>query len=177
MMDTDPYDNIQPEKISKKEKELPDEGKKRGPRLWGVSPGVKKFAYFGLAIVAFSICYKHNFNAKAIKAEVNLLWTETQARLIFGKAMKAKSKHKQGEGINKAELISIVNFDGSQKPGTNKDLKVEGIFFDADGGSFIVLNGKVIAEGQSWMGVTVKKISRESVEVTVNGESRILGVE
>jgi hypothetical protein len=170
-MDTDPYDNIQPEKISKKEKELPVKGKKRGPRLWGVSPGVKKFAYFGLAIVAFSILYKHNFNPEAIKAEVNLLWAKTQARLISGKAKKAK------EGINKAALISVVNFDGSQKPGTNKDLKVEGIFFDADGGSFIVLNGKVIAEGQSWMGVMVKKISRESVEVEVNGESRILGVE
>jgi len=176
-MDTDPYDNIQPEKIQKKEKKLPAKIKKSTLWLWGVSPGVKKFAYFGLAIVIFSVFFKHNFNAEAIKAEVNLLWEEAQARLIPGKANKAKSKHKEGEGINKAELISVVNFDGSQKPGTNKDLKVEGIFFDADGGSFIVLNGKVISEGQSWMGVTVKKISRESVEIVVDGESRLLGVE
>ena len=176
-MDTDPYDNIQPEKIIKKEKEPSAQVKKITLRLWGVSPGVKKFAYFGLAIVIFSVFFKHNFNAEGIKAEVNLIFTKAQGRLMPGKAKKAKSKHKQGEGINKAELVSVIDFDGSQKPDTNKDLKVEGIFFDSDGSSFVVLNGKVISEGQSWMGVTVKKINRESVEIIANGESRILGME
>jgi hypothetical protein len=135
-------------------------------RVFGVSPVVKKFVFISLAIVLFSILYKYNFNINIIMSEIN----QTFAR-ITGKPYK-----KKGKTIEKIEWVNIRSFKDSKKPIRYRDLTVEGILFDPNGKSFVTVNGEVIPEGESLGNITVKKISKDSVELIVDGETKIIEV-
>lgn len=138
----------------------------------GVSSGVKKFALTGLAIVIFSIFYKYNFNINSIAQDASLLFN----RIKTGKFTKGKSDNKAEKEAKKIELISVRFSKQPEKISGYENLKIEGIFFDTNAKSFIVVNGKVIPEGQSFDSVTVKKINKDSVELIIGNDTKVLRV-
>jgi type II secretory pathway component PulC len=50
------------------------------------------------------------------------------------------------------------------------DVVVEGILFDPQGGSFVIINDMILKHGDSISGVTVKKIEINSVVLSFKGE-------
>lgn len=136
----------------------------------GIDPRVKKFAYIGLIITGISLFYKHNFDVTSVVSELS----RPLAKLKKFQSSGDKSKGKKGPKIDKLELIEIKSFEGNKKPLNKKDLKIEGIFFDPSGKSFIAIGGKIISEGQSLDNIIVKKINKDSAELIVEGEIKIL---
>ncbi len=134
----------------------------------GIDPRVKKFAFIGLAIVIFSIFYKYNFDINNIMSEAKHLFT----KLTMGKSAKGKNKTSE-----KIELINIKSFEATKKTKRYKDVVVEGVFFDPNGKSFVTVNGNVLSQGESAGNITVKEINKNSVELIVDGKSRIIEVE
>jgi hypothetical protein len=137
----------------------------------GISPGVKKFMFTGLAILVFSILYKYNFNLSVVYSEILRIPSEIKSGKFIGKSDNKKDKENK-----KVELINVLSFMGNKEKAKNKDLKIEGISFDVNGKSFIIINGSLVSEGQSFKNITVKKISKDMVEAIVDGQNKILTV-
>ena len=55
-------------------------------------------------------------------------------------------------------------------------LILEGIAFDPKSKSFATINGEILCEGESIGGIKVNKINEDSVELIVNGETKILQI-
>lgn len=142
----------------------------------GISPGVKMFAFIGLAVVIFSIFYKYNFNPSGVMSEVNQVWAKARIKASKFIPMKAEKKKEKAEEkkIEKTELIDVRSFEGAKK--TTGGLVVEGIFFDPKGKSFVTINGKVVSEGETFGNITVKKINVNSVELIIESETKIIEV-
>ncbi|MFH1355129.1 MAG: hypothetical protein ABIH19_03165 [Candidatus Omnitrophota bacterium] len=137
----------------------------------GVSPKIKKFALIGLTVVIFSIFYKYNFNLGFVAIELKHMITLVRT----GKIVEIfKSSDKQDSKNKSVGLIDVRSFKAPQDAKKYKDLLIEGILFDPGAESFVVINGEVISEGSSFRGATVKKIDRHTVELMVNGESKVL---
>jgi hypothetical protein len=124
--------------------------------------------------VVFSIFYKYNFNLRGVVFEINRLFDRLNI-VKFVQTISGKKTDK-AKGYEKIELINVRNFEEPKRITPYKDLVVEGICFDSAGKSFATINGRVISEGDSFENVTVKKINRDSVELMVNGEARVLGI-
>lgn len=147
--------------------------KKNTAERRGIHPGVRKFAVIGLLIVLFSIFYRHNFSINGIIYE---------AKLIFDKIKGSKSiaanmfTVKKGNEMRELKLTDVSSYDSSEKSGRYNNLVIKGIYFDPSGKSLTNINGKFVAEGESYEGVQVKKINRDYIEVLVNGEIKVLSV-
>ena len=141
----------------------------------GIDPRVKKFAYIGLVITVFSLFYRYNFN-------INTMWSEARqsvSKTKIGKFLidRGIPLRKKAKVTQKIELIDVRSYQGPASTTANKESKIEGIFFDPDAKSFVTIQGKVLSEGESLGSITVKKINRDSVEVMVDGESMVVGVD
>ncbi len=137
-----------------------------------VSPGIKKFAFVGLAIVIFSILYKYNFDINRLVLKTGKAINKLKTGKIFQKGPDSKKDTSE----EKVELTDVSSFDGTKGGIGHKGLLVEGIFFDPDGKSFATVNGKVLSEGDTFGHITVKKINSDWVELIVNGETEIVKV-
>jgi len=139
-------------------------------RSTGVDPRIKNFAFIGLAIVLFSIFYKYNFNIEGATSEISY---------FFSKLMRGKIsflKFGKNKNIEKIEWIDMKNFEGTKQKISKGDLLIEGIFFDSEGKSLVVINGQALSEGQYLNNITVKKIYRDSVEIIADGQQISLKV-
>lgn len=140
----------------------------------GIDPRIKNFAFIGLVIVAFSIFYKNNFSISGVASEITHSFTRLKTgKFTIGVFTKKKKKDKTAK---KVELINMGSFQAPQDIALRKELVIEGISFDPGYRSFVIINGKVISEGQSIDGATVKTINKDSVEVVVDGQRKVLGI-
>ena len=137
-----------------------------------VSSGVKKFAIVGLLIVIFSVLYKYNFNISDAVSDAGRLFNQIKS----GKFIKGKVDKNKDKEVKKVELINVRSFIAPSKANRYKDLKIEGISFDASAKSFIIVNGRVISEGETFDKIIVKKINLDSVELIIAGKPQILRV-
>lgn len=144
--------------------------KSRRGKAQGIDSRVKKFAYAGLIITGASLFYKHNFNVANVVSDLSRPFAKLKKFQPAGD----KSKNKKGQKAGKLELIEIKSFEGNKKSLNKKDLKIEGIFFDPSGKSFIAIGGKIISEGQGMDNIIVKKINKDSAELIVESEIKIL---
>ncbi len=137
----------------------------------GVNPKVKKFAFIGILLVAFSVLYKYNFNVNVIVSDL-----KGAAVNIKGvKFLQDKFGKKKAQAIEKIELLNVEKFE-AKKETPDKKLRLEGIFFDPQGKSFATINGQVISEGESVDNAILKKIGRNSVELVIDSETKTLEV-
>lgn len=153
------------EKVQRKKEKLQNKGR-------GISPSVKKFIFIGLIITAFSLFYKHNFNISSVVSETS----QSLAKLKKIKFPETTTKDKKDNKLKKIELTDVNSFKGNNKPLRKKDLKVEGIFFDPRNKSFVTINGKILSEGETAGNITVRQINRDSVELIIYGENKILKI-
>ncbi len=140
----------------------------------GINPRVKTFAMVGLGIVVLSVFYKYNFDFNGVKYEV----TQAVDKIKKGQFHFFKFNREKEDGPQKMELMDVQSFQGPEKTSGRKyrKLVVEGIFFTPGAKNFVTINGKVLSEGEVFEGVAVKKINPDSVELIVEGESKILDV-
>lgn len=150
----------------KSEAAIRKEEKEKARKEGAVGSGVKKFAMIGLAVVIFSVLYKYNFNINGVARDAGLFLD----RIKSGNLTRGKDAGKKETENEKIELISVRSFDGSKQPRNNKEQKIEGIFFDESGKSFVIVNGKLLPEGGSLGDFTVKKIYKGSVELILGDE-------
>ena len=145
------------------------------PKIGGVSHSIKKFAIIGILILIVSLTYKHILNIKSIIED----FVSSAIQDASGSKKKVNTKGKAKVKSNKPQKIELRDmrfYEKKEKPGKYRDLRVEGIFFDSTGKSFVTINGKVLSEGESISDVGIEKIYSDSVELRVKGETKILGV-
>ena len=136
----------------------------------GVNPKIKRFVFIGLAVIVFSVFYKHNFDINGVIYEI----TQNIARIKEGKLFSKKSDKDKDKEVKKIELIDVRSYNAPERQDRSKDLVVEGIFFDPQTKSFVIINGKVITEGESYRGAIVARIKEDSVELIMGNETKIL---
>lgn len=153
-------------------KKINEKEKKAQSREAGVNPRIKNFAFIGLGIVMFSIFYKYNFNIDLATSEIKYLIAKLKTNRFVAQKIKT-----QKEKSNKPmELLNVESFDGSKKISKSKEPVVEGIVFNPEGKSFIIINGNVVSEGEAVDNITVKKINKSSAELIIDGESKVVEV-
>jgi hypothetical protein len=131
----------------------------------GIDPRVKKFAFIGIAIIAFSIFYRYRFDVTGFIHSIRQLIPVTASA-------KGKTVKRQDKKNEKVGLLNVKFFDGSKKIKKTDGLTVEGISFFQTGKSVVIISGRVLFEGESIAGVKVMKINKDSVEVIINGENK-----
>jgi hypothetical protein len=136
----------------------------------GVNPKIKRFAFIGLAVIVFSVFYKHNFDINGVIYEI----TQNISRIKEGKLFSKKSDKDNDREAKKIELIDVRSYNAPERQDRSKELVVEGIFLDPQTKSFVIINGKVITEGESYRGAIVARIKEDSVELIVGNETKIL---
>lgn len=134
----------------------------------GVNPGIKKFALIGVAIIVFSVFYKYNFDINGVIYEI----TQNIARIKEGRLF-SKESDKDKE-VKKIELMDVRSYTAPQRQERSKELVIEGIFFDSQTKSFVIINGQVFKEGESYKGAIIAKIKEDSVILIIGNEPKIL---
>ena len=158
----------QKQKQPQKQKEKLSEAKNRG-----ISSRIKKFAMLGVVILVIYVFYKNNFNFNAVKLSVK----EALSTVKVGNFTLVKPEEKkETKPQPSAGLRDVSSYEAPQKISEDRSLTVEGIFYDPQGTSFTTISGRVLREGQSVYAVTINKINMDSIEVTVNGENKAVGV-
>ena len=73
-------------------------------------------------------------------------------------------------------LIGVRSHEASTDKSIAKVGKIEGIFYDPKGKSYVVINDRLISEKESFGDMIIKKINRTSVEVVQDGQEKVLTV-
>ncbi len=149
------------------------EEKKVTDKTGAVRPSVKKFAFFGIGIVVLSVFYKHNFNINSVISPI----FNKIVRINLAKPKVVNSHNKKANKVEKLELMNAMFFEGIKKAYRGDALVIEGIIFDPEGKSRVIIDGNVLSEGESIKGITIKKINKDSVEVVIGQETKVFTVE
>ncbi|MCX5701855.1 MAG: hypothetical protein NTW64_02600 [Candidatus Omnitrophica bacterium] len=155
------------------EEKVKTKEKRAASRIFGVDPKVRGFAFIGLSIVVFSVFYKYNFDIKTVMSRANQIFP----RIKSGTFLTGKSKKAKDKASLKIELTNVRSLEAPKKSSQSRDSAVEGILYDPTGKSFVSIDGNVIAEGATFKDVVVKKINRDSVELIIKGENKIIEVQ
>ncbi|PIQ88025.1 MAG: hypothetical protein COV73_01010, partial [Candidatus Omnitrophica bacterium CG11_big_fil_rev_8_21_14_0_20_43_6] len=57
-----------------------------------------------------------------------------------------------------------------------QDRKIEGVFYDPKGKSYVLINGHLVSEKESFGNMVIQKINSDSVEALEDGKQLILRV-
>lgn len=99
-------------------------------------------------------------------------------QLAFNDMEKAESLGHDDAGFYKMSIglqlgLGASAFPRDKKRESCKDcLSLEGIFYDVNGKSSAIINGKIVFKGDTVNGSTVDKINKDSVDIIVNGEKK-----
>jgi len=134
-----------------------------------IGSGVKSFAFWGMTIIVFSlgVKYQGKIGDLAWKAKDLILGNQ------INKSAQISGKASQGKAIR---LIDVRSYKVSADKASSKDRKIEGIFYDPQGKSYVVIGGQLISEKESFGDMVIKKINRGSVEVIRGGQEQVLTV-
>jgi hypothetical protein len=130
----------------------------------GIDPGVKKFAFIGLAVVIFSILYKYNFNLSG--AVSGFKQSGHKAGITAGDLIPLQVEMKKGTGGDTGE-------DEIFNPAT--PLILQGVTWG--GGGTVpqaLINSMVYHVGDTIQGAKIIKISKKGVVVLYNSRSYLL---
>ena len=143
--------------------------KKEPRRDVGINPWIKRFAFIGLVVVVFSIFYKHHFNIGNVVAEARHFFS----RIKTGKFSMDRFSKKEDKVEEKVEWVNVRSVEVPQREISEIDLILEGIIFAHDSRSFVIISGKVLSEGESINNITVKKIYKDSVQLIIDGRTKL----
>ena len=132
--------------------------------------GVKSFVFWGLIIVVFSLGVKYQGKIG------DFIWKIKNIYL-------GNKVNKPEQALGKANQNKIIKFISvrSSKVSADKspvgNRRIEGIFYDPQGKSYVVINGQLISEQMSFGNMVIKKINSNSVEVLQDGQEQVLTVD
>ncbi len=141
----------------------------------GIRPGVKMFAFIGLAVVIFAILYKHNFNLNGVMSEIKQVWDGVMSevkqawdkgRIKAGKIipMEVEKKKESGKETGESETFN---------PST--PLIVQGVVW---GGAMpqAIINNKVFNIGDVIEGAKVIEINKKGVILLYKDRTYLLSL-
>jgi hypothetical protein len=133
-----------------------------------VSSGVKSFAFWSLVVIVFSLGFQYQRKIGDLfwGAKNNLTGKKVSSTAALGKG--------QGSQGRPVKLIDVRSYKAPVDKTPGKNRKIEGIFYDPQGKSYVVINGQLICETQSFADMVVKKINSDSVEVIQAGKESVL---
>jgi hypothetical protein len=126
-----------------------------------LSPGVKSFVFWGMIIIVFSLGVKYHGKVG------DIIWKAKN------KSAQASRKASQNKVIR---LMDVRSFKAPVDRTVGKNRKIEGIFYDPQGKSYVVINGRLVSENESYGSMFIKKINSNSVEVLQDGKKQVLRV-
>lgn len=134
-----------------------------------VSSGVKSFMSWGMTIIVVSLGIKYQAKiGDAIWAGKNIL---LGAKL--NKPAQGAGKNDQSKPIR---FTDVRSYEAPAVKSPDKKMRIEGIFYDPLGQSYVVINGKLACEKESFGDTVIKRINRDSVEVFQDGRELVLKV-
>ena len=134
-----------------------------------VSPAVKTFVLWGIIIIVFSLGLKYQGKIG------DFIW-EAKNILLGNKVNKSAQTSGKVNQNKKIRLIDVRSYKASADKSPRKDKRIEGIFYDPQGKSYVVINGRLISEKESFGNMVIKKINSNSVEVVQDGDEKVLTV-
>jgi len=125
-----------------------------------VGPEVKTFAFWAAVIIIGILVFRYHgkFNDLVL-----------QAKSLFKKDKKSQVDKSVG-------LISVRSTKVSEDKFKSQDKKIEGLFYDPAGKSYVIINEQLIGEGESFGGIFIKKVNQRSVEIVQDGQSQVVTV-
>ena len=134
-----------------------------------LSPAVKSFAFWGiiLSVLSLGIKYQGKFG--------DFVWN---AKNVFLGSQAGKSAQSSGKTVpaKTTRLIDVRSYKAPVNGAIGNDKRIEGIFFDPQGKSYVIINGQLVSEKENFAGWFVKKINSNSVEVVEEGKEKLLKV-
>jgi len=135
--------------------------KDKGEKQKLIGSGIKTFIFWATLIIIFSLIFKYHGKIG------NLI---QQGKSYFKKVKKSQ--------IDKAaEFIDLSSVRVPVKKSKAAGEEIEGIFYDPKAKSYVIINGKLVSEGESFEGVFIKKVNNDSVEIIKDGKTKILLVD
>jgi hypothetical protein len=133
-----------------------------------VSPGVKGFAFWGMVLIALSLVFQYQSKI------LDFAWGAKD--LLSGKKIKKSAASKVGAGQNTTRLLDVRSYRVPVDKKVLKDKKIEGIFYDPQGKSYVVVNDQLVSQGESFAGMFIERINPDSVEIVEDGNRKLLRV-
>jgi len=134
-----------------------------------ISPGVKTFVFWGVMIIVFSLGIKYQGKFG------DILW-EAKNTILGNKISKSAPALVKINQKKVARLIDVRSYKIPADKASSKNRKIEGIFYDPQGKSYVVINGRLVSEKESFENMVIKKINSNSVEVLEDGNEKALMV-
>lgn len=126
-----------------------------------LNSGVKSFAFWGMIIIIFSLGIKYQGKIG------DIIW---KARNKSSPVSRKANRYKT------TKLIDVRSYKAPADKSQGKNRKIEGIFYDPQGKSYVMINGQLISEKESFGNMVIKRINNDSVEVVLDGKEKILKV-
>jgi hypothetical protein len=146
------------------------ESKKDSGRKEGIlSPGVKTFVIWGMAVVIFSLGIKYQGKLG------DILW-KVKNTILGNRVAKSSQVPEKTKPIKAIRLIDVRSYKASVDKTAGKNRRIEGIFYDPQGKSYVMINGQLISEKGNFGNMVIEKINRNSVEVVEDGNHQVLTV-
>jgi hypothetical protein len=134
-----------------------------------VSSGVKSFMFWGMATVVLSLGIKYQGKLG------DVIWKAKN--ILLGVKVKQSAQTSVKTNPNKiTRFTDVRSYQAPADKTPDKDIKIEGIFYDPQGQSYVVINGRLACEKESFGDMVIKKINRDSVEVFQDGRELVLRV-
>jgi len=134
-----------------------------------VSSPVKSFVFWGMIVIVFSLGVKYQ------RKIGDIIW-EAKNILLGNKVNKSAPAAGKVNQNRTTRLIDVRSYKASADKSPGKNRRIEGIFYDAQGKSYVVINGQLVSEQMSFGNMVIKKINRDSVEVVQDGKEQVLRV-
>jgi len=143
-------------------------------------------AYYGRAKVYFNLNDYHN-SIEDIRKAKELKCKDIEESFVNSVIYKEAGKyfdlvrpvqHLTNKAWDEHVELTRANIDPEYAKKLNQELEasngitLDGVFFDPNGKSSAIINGKVVSEGSKVRGVIVDKINKDSVDILVNGEKK-----
>jgi hypothetical protein len=136
-----------------------------------VGPGVRNFACWGGLIIVCSLGVKY-------QGKIGDAFWEAKNILLGNKITKsARASVKSVKNVVPTRLTDVRSYQAPADKILRGASKVEGIFYDPQGKSYVVIGGELFTEGENAGKMAIKKINQGSVEVLENGQKQLLKVD
>ncbi len=133
-----------------------------------VGSGIRTFMFWAILIIIFSLIFKYRGNVSGLI---------DQAKNFVGiKGNKAAQAFNKANANKSLGLVDVRSVKIPAEKSERKEKKVEGIFYDANNKSYVIINGQLVSEGESFEGMLIKKVNKDSVEIVKDGNIQTLKV-
>ena len=136
-----------------------------------VGSGVKNFAFWSFVVIFLSLIFKYQAKLGDVVYQVRSF---AYNKNKLNKPVKIKQPSAKVNEFKSIELLGARSFKAPVDKTQGKAKKIEGIFYDPKNKSYVVINGQLVSEGESFGGMLIKTINKDSVEVVEGGKSRLI---